>query len=329
MKSELPCSIVRDLLPSYLEGLTEAETTTLVDDHLEACEECRSRYEAMAEPSAPSGSDKEVDYLKHVRTKNRKKIILSVLTAVVLVLTGISVKLFWLGWPCSEGSARINISQSEDHTALILELLDSTNPSFVIQDLIAQTQDGITHVTAREVLASPFHTRGPRTITLPLEGIQELTLFGRTIWQQGEMIDLHTGRLMELKVPYVGDAPALDRLISNMDLDAPHTLALQTDQAPYGATIHFTDRIEEHRRFMADGNAYLLLALVGNLGEVSWDDPSGYSTSFTLEDADAALPGLVDAYNTAHSTSLVPLKSVKDYGNSLHDLELLRNILGV
>ena len=41
MKADLPCAVVRDLLPSYVEGLTEAETTAAVKNHLESCESCR------------------------------------------------------------------------------------------------------------------------------------------------------------------------------------------------------------------------------------------------------------------------------------------------
>ncbi len=38
---KLDCCVVRDLLPSYLEDLTEAETTREVEAHLESCGDCR------------------------------------------------------------------------------------------------------------------------------------------------------------------------------------------------------------------------------------------------------------------------------------------------
>ena len=37
----LDCCVVRDLLPSYLEDLTEAETAQEVEAHLKSCETCR------------------------------------------------------------------------------------------------------------------------------------------------------------------------------------------------------------------------------------------------------------------------------------------------
>ena len=34
MKNDLTCGVVRDLLPSYVEGLTSQETNTAVERHL-------------------------------------------------------------------------------------------------------------------------------------------------------------------------------------------------------------------------------------------------------------------------------------------------------
>lgn len=328
MKIELPCAIVRDLLPSYVEGLTETETTTAVKDHIEACTDCRKRYASMTEAPAIPDNDREVDYLKTVRKKNKKMILLSVTLAVALVLTGVCTKLFWIGWTCNYSSVVVTASASENQAELHLNLRE-INPGFTLLGFKTETREGVTRITARQVLTPPFHQSGSHSFSLPLENIQRVDVFGRTVWQDDLIIDLHTNRLLDHKTPYVGDAPAVSRLISNMDLDVSGTLELQTVQEPYGVTIHFTDVIQENRRFVPEGYAYVLLALVENLGEVHWDDPSGYSGTLTLDEANHTLPGLVDAYNRAHGTELLPLDSVKDYGANGHDLQLLRNLLGI
>lgn len=41
-EQKLSCCVVRDLLPAYVEELTESETAQLVKEHLESCPECRS-----------------------------------------------------------------------------------------------------------------------------------------------------------------------------------------------------------------------------------------------------------------------------------------------
>ena len=45
MKNE--CSIVRDLLPLYVENMVSAETEQFVSDHLKECSDCRSELESL------------------------------------------------------------------------------------------------------------------------------------------------------------------------------------------------------------------------------------------------------------------------------------------
>lgn len=330
MKADLPCAVVRDLLPSYVEGLTEAETTAAVKNHLESCESCRKHYEAMAiGTEIPKTEIKEVDYLKMVRKKNLIKVFVAVILAVVLVLGGVGVKLFVIGSPADSDTIIPHVVLPETGNTLTVQFTSLDSASALV-DLKMETTDDTLSITARKVLVSPFHQQEqPANAIIDTTDVSTIKAFGKVIWQDGIVVDFHTNRLLTKKTPYVGNASALNQLISNMDLDSSHTLKLHTEEEPYGATLHFTADIEENRRFMVEGNAYVLLALVDNLSEVYWDDPSGYSDSITAEQANAALPALVDAYNSSHGTDLVALASVKDYGADGYHLQILRNILGI
>lgn len=44
---ELNCSIIRDLLPLYIEGLASKESAELINEHLKNCPECQKELEAM------------------------------------------------------------------------------------------------------------------------------------------------------------------------------------------------------------------------------------------------------------------------------------------
>lgn len=48
-ETNLDCCVVRDLLPSYLEELTETETSAMVREHIEHCAACRQLEEDMAQ----------------------------------------------------------------------------------------------------------------------------------------------------------------------------------------------------------------------------------------------------------------------------------------
>ena len=45
MKTE--CSVVRDLLPLYVEDMVSEETAAYIGEHLESCEECRAELESL------------------------------------------------------------------------------------------------------------------------------------------------------------------------------------------------------------------------------------------------------------------------------------------
>ena len=44
MRNDLTCAVARDLLPSYVEGLTAEETGQAVERHLRSCPDCAANY---------------------------------------------------------------------------------------------------------------------------------------------------------------------------------------------------------------------------------------------------------------------------------------------
>ena len=65
---ELPCAIVEDLLPAYMEGLTSEETTAAVEAHLASCPACAAKRAAMGAEEEPAVEQtetaREVVYLR-------------------------------------------------------------------------------------------------------------------------------------------------------------------------------------------------------------------------------------------------------------------------
>ena len=47
MKEKKDCKIVQDLLPNYIENLTNEETNKFIDEHLKECNECQKIFEIM------------------------------------------------------------------------------------------------------------------------------------------------------------------------------------------------------------------------------------------------------------------------------------------
>lgn len=100
---DIDCNIIKDLLPTYIEGLTSGESNQMIENHLDGCEECRLLTAALkSEVKFSSESvNGEIDYMKKVRSK-RKKLLITTIAVCALVfgaLLAIGVKTFIIGSP--------------------------------------------------------------------------------------------------------------------------------------------------------------------------------------------------------------------------------------
>lgn len=90
---DLRCEIVYDLLPLYLDNLTNDVTSEAVENHLSICNRCRNIYEDMCNPVNPDRIEKkEIDWFRKIR---RKKYVIA-LIAVFLMSTFIILYDFFI-----------------------------------------------------------------------------------------------------------------------------------------------------------------------------------------------------------------------------------------
>lgn len=331
MKNDLPCAVVRDLLPSYVEGLTEPETNEAVKAHLEGCADCSNRYDSMKlSGQEESGrQEKEVAYLRTIRRRNRNRIILSVAGVLAAVLVWAFLSVFVIG--SRAGGLYADIVTDRDAGTLTIALGNSASATYLVHGK-ADNRNGIVTVSAREVLASPLAVDRVRPISLPLEEVKEVWGPQGLLWKDGVVIDWQTRLLWEGRIPYVGDPSAVGsvcNLLTNQHLlpQLPGTLQLHTDQEPYGWTMRYEKELGGWEQNM-ERAAFLPLALVENLGVFGWTQPGADEKTLTLEEADMQLPAMVEAYNDLHGTSWQPLPSVKDYAQDAYTMQQLLGILG-
>lgn len=89
---KISCSIAKDLLPLYIEGILSEETAQVVEMHLQTCESCKKDFEIMRQdfvfPSAPKIQEENEKILKELKHQLKIK---RILTAVVTVFVTIAV----------------------------------------------------------------------------------------------------------------------------------------------------------------------------------------------------------------------------------------------
>lgn len=341
---ELPCAIVEDLLPAYVEGLTSEETTAAVEAHLASCPACAAKRAAMGAEEGPSPEEsaetaREVDYLKAVRRRSRRRVAAAILCTVLVLLLGFAAKIFVIGTPLNPGGVAVDTQEEGGALQVGISSLGSGN---AFRDWTVDNQDGVVVITARSVLVSPLFRDGTGTVEVPLEGVTEIWLGqageGRLVWQEGTEISPDAWALYQAQTPYVGDNSAVGRVLAAVDTwygppIVDYTISLQTSSEPYGLTIHFdsvTAYVSGAGRSL-DKRMYAiapsLLALIGNLGEVRWTyaapDGTAVTRSVTLEEADAALPDWIAAYDLDAGADWTAPESVKDYAASPAALQRL------
>ena len=243
MKDNLPCAVVRDLLPIYVEGLTEPETNAAVEAHLKTCPACTARLAAMRAPEPPPEAEtaKEVDYLKKVKRRSWKRVVLAVLITVLVLTGALAAKVFIIGSPASAETTTVLRAWTEGET-LWVEVTSPVSAN-AYWGWNTEVENGTAHITAREVMVSPIHPSAYGKIGVPLEGVEEVYLCGRLIWQEGEIITREVLALLEAKTPYVGNPSALNRIAHALynRLPAPCTMELETSARPYRWTLVYPD----------------------------------------------------------------------------------------
>ena len=320
---ELPCAIVGDLLPAYVEGLTSEETTAAVEAHLASCPACAAKRAAMGAEEGPSPEEaaetaREVDYLKAVRRRSRRRVAAAILCTVLVLLLGFAAKIFVIGTPLNPGGVAVDTQEEGGALQVGISSLASGN---AFRGWTVENRDGVVSITARSVLVSPLFRDGGGTVEVPMEGVTEIWLGeagqGRIIWQDDTEISPDAWALYQAQTPYVGDNSAVGRVLAAVDTwygpYIEYTISLQTDQEPYGLTIHFDDitahmskdsviRVTDQRMYTL---APTLLALIGNLERVQWtcalSDGTYHTQAVTLEEVDEALPDWIEARNLARN----------------------------
>ena len=336
MKNDLTCGVVRDLLPSYVEGLTSPESNTAVERHLSGCPDCAQLRAALAgapEPAAPEDA-KEVDYLRKVKRRGWRRVIAAVAVTVLLFTAGVAAKLFVIGTPIQTQGMSWTIN-TDVPGQLDIQVYAIWSGTACRQWETEQEPEGIVRITCRQVLPSPISNSGDYRAVLSTEGINAVYLGDQLIWQSGIEISPQIDRVYQAQTPYAGDASAVGQVLSagRFDWIGDYTIELQTSTQPYRLTLNFSAPHTPGGIRLSETGLYqdmaAVLAIIGNLDEIecAFRDENGqpWSRVLTVEELNQDLPQIVADYNErfSHGKPCPLYDDVKDYAGSCADLEQL------
>ena len=95
MKEKRDCKIVQDLLPNYVEKLTNEETNNFIEEHLKGCNECKKILENMKNDLNIDDSKRDNREVKYIKKYNKKLTILKSLIIIILAVALVTMTYFY------------------------------------------------------------------------------------------------------------------------------------------------------------------------------------------------------------------------------------------
>ena len=315
--NKIPCEVIRDLLPSYIDELTSEVTNEVIRDHLAGCEDCRAKYDSMhaaEDIPQPEGQEKEeIDFLKKNKKRNRRIVLGSIAGAVVLIAAVLCVRVFLIGNGDDRQWDAANLQV--EGKSLSFEAVPTGSGSAVAGLTFAE-EAGVVSVKARSVLASPIYPGSRHGEYTAQEEICEIRIGDRIVWSEGATVSPQAAALFETRHEFVGDMPANQETANAMSMGAylgAYLNELETAQEPYGWKIIMPQEFaaSELAQKEQDMDAFgrVLIGLIGNLDHVSFE----YGTE----------NGRITRLITAADATTFLGEDIKNCGNNVRTLDTL------
>lgn len=276
MNDKLTCDIVRDLLPSYADGLTSKATNEALDSHLAGCEDCSEALRRMKEPEKTKAEPlAEVDYLKKVRRRTKRRSLLIGIALMLLAISLLSFRLFYVGAAASAADAAYNVEVDGDTVRVSGTL---TSSGLGVSRATFSDSNGIVRF---KIYTSPkaFFNSGDFSETYTAaSAVGQVRADDLIIWENGTEISRTAAQLFAAVNPYVGDMPSNGRIAEILGVRntfGAYENTLHTAEEPYGWMLTLETDIssdeESAARDIMTADSYAMLASIGNLGYVTWE----------------------------------------------------------
>lgn len=274
----IPCEIIKDILPMYVEGLTSGETNRYIEEHLQICDDCASVLRSMKAdvPKADNvSSDIEVDFLRKNRKRNRRIVWGSLLAALCLVLMIFAVRTFIVGTKLHGNVAACNADVRDNQVILSGTVIDSLHG---ISRISFREENGEVYAETYYVIASPLHSGEFSEKYSAEETVKRVYVDGELIWADGTQLRPMASKLFMSQHPYCGSQVDNAKTATALNIAmmlGPHTNELITSEEPYTWRVivenelpaSYSEYIEED--LINCGTA--MIACIENLGAVEFE----------------------------------------------------------
>lgn len=299
----IPCEMIQDLLPSYIEELTSDVSNALIEDHVENCVSCKEILDQMRDPSVETEESvqkeeadrKEIDFLKKERTRSRSRVMGSILLAAAIFAGILLVKTYLIGTSVSGDYVTCTLNVMGDSLSVTAA---PHAKNLAVSDIVITEKDGKIQIALKGVSKSFLHPGSKEENYHAAVLIREVRLDDRVLWSEGRKISPITSAVYNSAHPFIGDMPANGQTAGALGMQTylgQWKNELQTGSEPYGWTITLNHAFHNARyEFMENlmrSYAYAMLAVIDNLDwvkfEYGWMAERPEEVTVTAKDATA------------------------------------------
>ena len=279
MMNTVPCEVVRDLLPIYVDGLTSEETNRIIKEHLSQCDECAEILRSMTDNALEkdhASSDIEVDFLKKNRKRNKRIVVGSILAALFIILSVLALRTFIAGTKLHDNWVVCSkVDVAEKQVTIAGTVIDSIHG---VSRVSFREENGEVYAETYAVIASPFHGGDFRETFNARETVKRVYLDGNLVWADGTQIRPMVSALYQSQHPYCGSMVDNARTASALNIAmilGPYQNELLTSETPYVWRLIIENELPSGYKgyveedLMNCGTA--MLACIENLGAVEFE----------------------------------------------------------
>lgn len=299
MKNELTCDVVEDLLPSYVEDLTNAVTNEAILAHMEQCETCREKLERakIADLQEANTEKKEFDFLKRAKRGYQKKVILGIILTAVFFMVAIFIRISLVSVSVEDASLLdfdMNISEEERFINFYGNFIDSSKG---IAKISYKMEDGVLYISVRQTMTPIFYKNaGVKHISYKGK-LTQIRVLDRIVWDHGERILPEVAKIYVTKHLYIGSKEDMGASFGALGLSekfGDYTTELHTSGEPYGITLYLKEKYSKENadrvKLWMKRYASATIALTDNMNYmefVYYIDGKQEKFTFTEQQADS------------------------------------------
>ena len=320
---KIPCEVIKDLLPSYIDSLTSEKTKEVIEEHLKSCKDCSETLKKMRGDSdddmEPDEDDvQEIAFLKKIK-RMMKIAILSSIATVILFGFFLLLRFFIVG-RSHEGTIYW-VEELSINNDVVSVQISTGSSAYVVSRIKFEEADGILQLTANEVPVSIF-CRGGKKFSHKLKQADQLKMIridDQVIWEAGSPMEPYsflTSAAYLTRHAYIGDMSANQRTANALNIRTrlgEYENQLETSAEPYGWIIRLKDSVPADKEAVMTADmqdiAYILIAVIDNLDHVTFE--------YTVD-----MENRIISFDAAEATSFFG-RNIKDCSDSIGALNEL------